>query len=113
MYKLVTIQLLIFSFMSFAQTQTIAPNILQKQWQAAWITVPETKANGYGVYLFRKNLSLASKPSSYIIHVSADNRYKLFINERLVSLGPARGDLNHWNLETIDIAPYLQSGKKS
>ena len=43
--------------------------------------------------------------------MSADNRYKLFVNEKLVSLGPARGDLTHWNFETVDIAPYLQAGQ--
>lgn len=42
---------------------------------------------------------------------SADNRYKLFVNEKLVSLGPARGDLTHWNYETVDLAPFLREGR--
>lgn len=91
--------------------QTIAPAILQQQWKAAWITVQGEHNNSYGVYIFRKVIDLQTKPSTYIIHVSADNRYKLFVNEKLVSLGPARGDLTHWNFETVDLAPYLQAGK--
>ena len=91
--------------------QPIDPSILKKQWTASWIAVPEEGANSYGVYLFRKNIELAAKPSSFVIHVSADNRYKLFVNEKLVSLGPARGDLTHWNFETVDIASYLQPGQ--
>jgi hypothetical protein len=90
--------------------QTINPAILNNQWKAAWIQVPGEPPNAYGVYLFRKRIDLSTKPSSYRIHVSADNRYKLFVNENLVSLGPARGDIAHWNYETVDIAPYLQSG---
>src|SRR5215212_1960937 len=91
---------------NFAQSGS--PAILHHQWKAAWIQVPGEPSNGYGVYLFRKKLDLNVKPSAYLIHISADNRYKLFVNEKLVSLGPARGDITHWNYETIDIAPFLQ-----
>ena len=58
-----------------------------------------------------KQFSLPAKPDSFLIHVSADNRYKLFVNGNQVAQGPARGDLNHWNFETLDIAPFLQAGK--
>ena len=94
-----------------ATTQSIDPAILQKQWTASWIAVPEEGANSYGVYVFRKSIELLNKPVSFVIHVSADNRYKLFVNGNLVSLGPARGDITHWNYETIDIASFLQEGK--
>jgi alpha-L-rhamnosidase len=87
------------------------PDIINKQWQAQWISVPNAPNDGYGVYMFRKLIDFSEKPSKYIIHISADNRYKLFINQKLVSLGPARGDLAHWNYETVDIAAYLKTGK--
>jgi hypothetical protein len=92
-------------------TQSISPDILTKQWDARWIAVPGEPANGYGVYLFRRSLDLGSVPSSFIVHVSGDNRYKLFVNDKLVSLGPARGDLYYWNFETVDLAPFLLKGK--
>jgi len=47
------------------------------------------------------------------IQVSADNRYKLYINGNIVSMGPARGDTYFWNYETVDIAPFLVAGKNS
>lgn len=87
------------------------PDVINKRWHAQWISVPNATDNGYGVYMFRKSIDLTSKPSHYKIHVSGDNRYKLFVNEKLVSMGPARGDIAHWNFETMDIAPYLKSGK--
>ncbi|MEI8073338.1 MAG: alpha-rhamnosidase [Bacteroidota bacterium] len=84
---------------------------LQHQpWKASWITVPNSSANDYGVYLFRKKIAITIKPASYLVHVSADNRYKLFVNEQMISIGPARGDITHWNYETIDLAPYFKAG---
>src|SRR5208283_4806315 len=50
-------------------------------------------------------------PQRFVVHVSGDNRYELFVNGRRVATGPARGDLNHWRYETLDIARELQAGK--
>jgi alpha-L-rhamnosidase len=94
-------------------SQSINPAILSSKWNAQWVSVPNEPAKDYGIYHFRKSFELTEKPSSFIIHVSADNRYKLYVNERLVSLGPARGDLYYWNYETVDIAPYLLTGKNT
>lgn len=109
-------QTLLFSlFILFANAQygppTGEPDVINKRWHAQWITVPGATNDGYGVYLFRKSIDLPIKPSKFVIHVSADNRYKLFINQKLVSMGPARGDIAHWNYETLDISTYLKSGK--
>jgi len=81
------------------------------EWTASWIGVPEAGQNDPGVYLFRKTLTLESVPSAFEIRVTADNRYKLYVNEILVSLGPALGDIENWNYETVDLAPYLKSGE--
>lgn len=84
-----------------------------RQWNAEWIAAPNTMGNEYGIYYFRKSIELDAKPSAFTIYVSADNRYKLYVNGVLVSLGPARGDSYSWNYETVDLAPYLTAGKNS
>jgi alpha-L-rhamnosidase len=89
----------------------INPELLSKTWSARWITVPNTSPFDYGVYHFRKSFDLQTKPSSFVIHVTGDNRYQLFVNGERVVWGPARGDLSHWRFETIDIAPQLKAGK--
>lgn len=94
---------------NYAQSAVSAP--VSKPWNANWIAPSNDPGTGYGVYYFRKNIDLAVKPASFIIHVSADNRYKLYVNGTLVSLGPARGDTYYWNYETVDLAPYLVAGK--
>ena len=102
--------LLFLIFCSFAaKSQT--PDLLPRPWKSHWISVPNQPLHDYGVYQFRKKFTLSSKPASFVVHVSADNRYKLFVNGKFVSLGPARGDVFHWNFETIDISPHLQNGK--
>ena len=88
----------------------IAPRWTEGRWDARWISVPGEPLNAYGVYVFRKTLNLPSKPERYVVHVSADNRYKLYVNGHLVSLGPARGDIYNWNYETVDLSPWLRQG---
>ena len=96
---------------SVVNGQALDFRLAHQPWKAMWITVPGTNPTGYGVYYFRKEFALNAVPQSLPVHVSADNRYKLFVNERMISLGPARGDLTHWNYETVDLAPYLRVGK--
>jgi len=89
----------------------INPDLLTRIWSARWITVPGESAFDFGVYHFRRTFELQAKPESFVIHASGDNRYQLFVNGEKASTGPARGDLNHWRYETIDIARYLRSGR--
>ncbi|WPV01935.1 alpha-rhamnosidase [Mucilaginibacter sp. cycad4] len=82
----------------------------EKIWQASWICSSADPGKEYGVYYFRKKIELITKPEAFMVKVSADNRYKLYVNGTLVSIGPARGDLFYWNYETVDLAPYLSRG---
>jgi len=97
--------------LSAQQVTKINPELLRKPWTAKWISYPDNSNTDYGVYLFRKEISINSKPDKFIIHVSADNRYKLYINGVYVCNGPARSYLFKWNFESIDISSYLHSGK--
>ena len=44
------------------------------------------------------------------ICISADSRYKLYINDRLAEVGPSKGDSQIWFQDEIDIRSYLKSG---
>lgn len=88
----------------------INPKLLHWYWPTAWISCPDAPQREYGVYHFRKTFNLDEKPDKFIVNVSADNRYRLFVNGKAVCSGPARGDIYSWYFETIDIAPYLQKG---
>lgn len=90
----------------------INPELLKHyRWPAVWISCPGVSLKDYGVFHFRRVFNLSAKPEKFVIHVSADNRYQLFVNARPVCNGPARGDLEHWRFETVDIARHLNKGK--
>ncbi len=92
----------------------VSPTLHNRYWSAKWAAHPDALAalNGSGaVFLFRKTMRLNDKPERFVIHVSADQRYRLYVNGQSVCFGPARGDLMHWRYETIDIAPYLIAGE--
>lgn len=108
MRKLFTLLLILTTYAANAQFGTPRP---EQQWKAQWVTVPAIDETAAGLYLFRKTVNLEAVPSEFEVHVSADNRYKLYVNEQLVSVGPAWGDIKHWNYETVDLASYLQPGE--
>jgi len=83
------------------------------KWKSQWIMHPAADPQRHSVIIFRKNFDLKEKPGSFVIHLSADNHYRLFVNGNYILRGPARGDLSHWFFETVDIAPYLNAGKNS
>src|SRR2546425_2302853 len=87
------------------------PDLLNRRWKASWIACPDTSRREFGVFHFRKTFSVQSIPARFVIHASGDNRYDLFVNGARVLEGPARGDLNHWRYETIDIARHLRVGR--
>ena len=58
---------------------------------------------------FRKEIHL-SAPVKGELKISADSRYKLYINEKLVEVGPSKGDRQIWYYDAIDITNYLSEG---
>ena len=94
--------LLLFSLVSHSQEQSDAP----------WIGYPSASVTDYGVYLFRKTVQLEQTPDELRIHVSADNRYHLYVNGKRICYGPAKGDLQTYKYDIIDIAPYLKNGNR-
>ena len=55
-----------------------------RTWSARWISVPGASPTAYGVYHFRRTFDLPSVPAAFPIHVTADNRYILFVNGQLL-----------------------------
>ncbi|WP_158750341.1 alpha-L-rhamnosidase C-terminal domain-containing protein [Acidobacterium sp. S8] len=87
------------------------PALVDSKWQARWIACPNAPQKDLGIFYFRKEFTLNSVPEHFWVHVSADNRFLLHVNGQYVGEGPSRGDLFHWRFETIDLAPFLHTGK--
>ncbi len=80
------------------------------RWKAEWISCPDAPQRDAGVFHFRKTVRIAAQPKTFIVHVSADNHFVLFVNGSRVGIGPASGDLAHWRYETFDLAPVMHAG---
>ncbi len=94
-----------------SQGQTTSqPDAPHRDWHAAWVTHPTAPLREPLVLHFRRTLELSTVPASYIVRVSADNRFVLYVNGERVGDGPARGDLGHWRYERYDLAPFLRAG---
>lgn len=91
----------------------IPERYLRQQWDAHWIDMPGSDGQEYAVYYFRKDIDIQEVPESFPVYVSADNRYELYVNGELVSMGPARCDIEHWVYEQPELAPYLKVGRNA
>jgi alpha-L-rhamnosidase len=96
---------------AWADSLQVNPKLLTERWPAVWVADPAAPAKGFAVLHFRRSVELAQKPQRFVVHVSADNRYRLFVNGTPVSAGPERGNPLRWYFESVDIAPQLQTGK--
>lgn len=100
----------IFPAQNFAQDAS-QPDPAHRTWHASWVTHPTAPLREPLVLHFRRFVTLASPPASYVVRVSADNRFILYVNGERVGDGPARGDLTHWRYERFDLAAHLHAGK--
>ncbi len=88
-----------------------------KEAQGSWIWIRDwtdtDRENGRIVY-FTKILKYDSDEigadGAYRINITADCRYKLYVNGELVQYGPAKGDHKVHFLDTVDIGAYLHTG---
>ncbi len=85
----------------------------EKHWSAQWITAANAAERDEAVLHFRKTIELKDAPAKFVVNVSADNQFILYVNGQEAGRGPSRGDLAHWRFETYDIAPSLHAGKNT
>lgn len=86
---------------------------LKHAWTAQWITHPSESTLDARKFLFRHNFDLETKPEKFIIYISADNRYRLYVNGKYLIAGPSSSDIDNYRYETLDIANNLQPGKNT
>lgn len=84
------------------------------QFNSSWIWLPEWNSDEETeatFVCFRKKISFESIPESFPVKISADSKYKLYINGRLSEVGPSKGDDKIWFYDLVETAPYLLQGE--
>ena len=84
------------------------PIIPESRW--IWTSEPYDKENPV-IVLFRRQLHLDEKPKTCKVSLSADSRYRFFVNGVSVCQGPVKGDREVWYFDQVDLAPYLTAGE--
>ncbi len=80
--------------------------------QARWIWADQYYWDLHNCFAqFRKSFTLAVVPKKAPLFITADQLYKLYVNGKFVSRGPARGFQATWPYDEVDIAEYLVRGK--
>ena len=84
-------------------------------WKAKWIWCDNrlgTTNREHELVYFRRTFDVpADRPCSLVVHVTADSRYRLYLNGHSVSVGPAKGDNHTHYYETVDLTGRLKAGK--
>ncbi|WAO86076.1 Bac-rhamnosid6H domain-containing protein [Fusarium falciforme] len=82
-------------------------------WHPDWIEKPNSSSAGVFVH-FRKLINLEHAPNRPVrIAITADTRYKLYINSRMIHDGPVKGDEHAWFYDVLDIQPHLCLGRNT
>jgi alpha-L-rhamnosidase len=71
---------------------------------------PDFKQDRNLFVYFRRTFDLKAAPREALAHVSADGRYRLYVNGTYVGRGPARCDPLWQYYDSYDIAPHLRPG---
>lgn len=93
--------LVLFSIQGFAN----------ENWKAKWVSFPNLEDNSYSVLHFRNSFPLTNVPENFDLKISADIRYKMYVNGKYVGQGPANNDLKHYLYDELDISDYLKNGE--
>jgi len=86
-----------------------------QQWQASWIwheKPPITVKEGeHERVYFRRSFQVPDVGHvKLMLHISADSRYRLYVNGKSVSVGPCKGDRHTHYYETVDVTKFLVEG---
>lgn len=77
-------------------------------WTPDWSAADDAQAR---LVCFRKTLFLSRVPERFSIRITADTRYKLYVNGSLVQFGPSKGDSRVWYVDEAELAPWLRTGE--
>ena len=83
-------------------------NVHHMIWVPGWTYADSEKPV---VAYFRKKVVLSGKVKYIDLKISADTRYKLYINGTFVQCGPQKGNLESWHFDRMAESTFLREGE--
>lgn len=89
--------------------------IVDKTWKATWIWdntyVGHDVTGDHQLVYFRRSFTVPTGTSpKLVLNVTADSRYRLYVNGQSVCVGPCKGDQFTHYYESVDVSHLLKSG---
>lgn len=89
-------------------------DILNEFKDCGWIWYDHYGYDDVNVYMLaRKSFEIDEVPKKAEIKITADSRYKLYVNGQYVCYGPARGFPGSYPFDRVNIAPHLKKGRNA
>lgn len=80
------------------------------RWRGRWTWLVDGHAEASDGF-FRRTLEVDHVPDRVPARLTADTRYRLWVNGVEVLSGPIRSQPRRWRYDLIDLAPFLQPGR--
>ncbi|WP_405412662.1 hypothetical protein [Maribacter sp. Asnod1-A12] len=105
--------LFLLSLSTQSQTELNYPEVVygKENISASWVSHPDTKGGEDTAVLFRNTFNVADAKADFIINISADNHYFLYVNGEFITHGPQLSDIQHYKYETLNLKDYLKQGE--
>lgn len=82
-----------------------------KEWKAKWIWLEEAELKTNTFVHFRKKFNLDKQAKKAVVNITADSRYKLFINGTFIGRGPVPSDPRWQYYDTYEVGNLLNEGE--
>lgn len=105
--------LFLLSLSAKSQTELNYPEIVygKENINASWVSHPDVKGGEDTAVLFRNTFNIDDLKADFIINISADNHYFLYVNGLFITHGPQLSDIQHYKFETLNLKDFLKQGK--
>ncbi|MBN1901287.1 family 78 glycoside hydrolase catalytic domain [Candidatus Sumerlaeota bacterium] len=81
--------------------------------KARWIWTKGENRRPFHASLFRSGFSLAQKAKAALLAITADSKYRLYVNGRYAGFGPARSSAKHPYYDAFEISHLLKKGNNA
>jgi hypothetical protein len=81
----------------------------EPRWHGSWIWCAAATPQRNAFARFRRRFTYRGGEAT--LHITADARYMLYVNDEYIGQGPVRAWPSHWRYDSYDLAPHLTPGE--